>query len=202
MGWATPMNGQRVSAPDADEALVRSFIAGDRWAFDRLYEKHNEYVYNIVARIVGRPEEARDVTQEVFLQVYRSLHGFRQNARFATWLYRIAVNRALDCARGSKRFRWLPLNEAAVMVADPADSPQTAAEKNALQDAAQQVLNRVPVQHRDVLVLKYFQDLSIEEIAEILGISETAAKVRLHRARKVFRDQYVKLFGEEMEDAL
>ena len=103
------MNGERTATIDDDCRFVDRFIRGDTTAFDALFAKYQDYVYNIVYGIVGSAEEARDLSQEVFVQVYRSLPKFRKGARFATWLYRIAVNRAVDAARGSRRWRFLPI---------------------------------------------------------------------------------------------
>ena len=182
---------------DVDGALIARFLAGDRSAFDSLFAKYQDYVYNIVYGIVGKQEEAHDVTQEVFVQVYRSLGSFRRGSRFATWLYRIAVNRAVDAARASRGWRWLPFDETLNATPDPADSPVRTAERHSEQDVVQQVLMQVPVQHRDILVLRYYQDLSVEEISEVLGCSISAAKVRLHRARQHFKEKYVATFGNE-----
>ncbi len=191
------MNGERVAAGDVDGALIARFLAGDRAAFDSLFLKYQDYVYNIVYGIVGRPEEARDVTQEVFIQVCRSLPSFRRGSRFATWLYRIAVNRAVDAARSSRTRRWLPLMETLKAAPDPAESPEQAAQRGATRDIVQDVLMQLPVQHREVLVLKYYQDMPVEEMAEVLGCSVSAAKVRLHRARHHFKEIYVARFGQE-----
>src|SRR5689334_11115775 len=100
-GWGSSMNGDRTAAAqtgDIDDALIARFLGGDRSAFDSLFEKYQDYVYNIVHGIIGKQEEAHDVTQEVFVQVYKALPNFRRGSRFATWLYRIAVNRAVDAA--------------------------------------------------------------------------------------------------------
>ena len=105
------MNGERTAAADADGELIARFLAGDRSAFDALFIKYQDYVYNIVYGIVGQPDEARDISQEVFVQVFRSLGSFRRGSRFATWLYRIAVNRAVDAARSAKNRNWLPFVE-------------------------------------------------------------------------------------------
>lgn len=198
-GWGATVNRERTApAVDVDGDLIARFLAGDRSAFDSLFEKYQDYVYNIVYGIIGKSDEAHDVAQEVFVQVYRSLASFRRGSRFATWLYRIAVNRAVDAARASRNWRWLPLNETLRATPDPADSPTRTVERNEEHDIVQRVLQEVPVQHRDVLVLRYFQDLSVEEIAEVLGCSVTAAKVRLHRARQHFKEKYVATFGHEL----
>lgn len=196
--WGTPVNAERaVAAASVDDMLIARFLGGDSSAFDSLFLKYQDYVYNIVYRIVGRPEEARDVAQDVFLQVHRSLKSFRRGARFQTWLYRIAVNRAVDQARAERRWKWLPLNEEAKEAPDPSGSPADHAQKQATRDMAQQAMMMVAPQHRDVLALRYFQDMSIEEISEVLNCSVAAAKVRLHRARNHFKTKYVELIGED-----
>lgn len=189
------MNGERSTANEVDAGLIVRFLAGDHTAFDQLFARHQDYVYNIVYGIVGSPEEARDIAQEVFLQVYRSLGSFRRGSRFATWLYRVAVNRAVDSARQSKNRRWMPFDESVRAIPDPKETPAQAAEKRAGQEAVQAILMQVPLQHRDILVLRYYQDLSVEEIADVLHCSIAAAKVRLHRARQQFKDRYIAAYG-------
>ena len=193
-------SGGRTVNGDEDSLLVARFLRGDAGAFDALFRKHQDYVYNIVYGIVGSSEEARDLTQEVFVQVYRALPGFRHGARFGTWLYRIAVNRAVDAARSPRRWRFLPFLETPALArraADERDEPERVAARGAERDAVQQVLMRCPVGHREILVLRYYRDLSLEEIAETMGCTLAAAKVRLHRARKVFKDAYEAAHGCE-----
>ncbi len=187
----------RVVNSDVDGQFISRFLSGDRSAFDSLFEKYQDYVYNIVFGIVGKSDDAHDVTSEVFVQVYRSLSTFRAGSRFATWLYRIAVNRAVDSARSTRSRKWFPFDDATNQIPDSRENPAQAVDRKAGRDAIQQVLMRVPVQHRDVLVLRYYQDLSIEEIAEVVGCSVAAAKVRLHRARLHFKEKYVELYGSE-----
>lgn len=191
------MNGERAAAGDADGALIARFLAGERSAFDSLFLKHQDYVYNIVYGIIGKTEEARDITQEVFVQVFRSLPSFRRGSRFATWLYRIAVNRAVDAARSAKNRNWLPFVETLGGTPDPSDGPAQTALKTEDKGLVQQILMKIPVQHRDVLVLRYYQEMSVEEMAEVLGCSVSAAKVRLHRARHHFKEMHIATYGQQ-----
>ena len=201
MRWGRGMNGEQTRATDRkeeDDLLVARFVRGDASAFDSLFAKYQDYVYHIVYGIIGSVEESRDLTQEVFVQVYRSLPKFRHGAKFATWLYRIAVNRAVDAARGSKRWRFLPLLDEpnlGARAADPEPEPEELFLAQAERDTIQATLMQCPLAHRDVLVLRYYRGLSVEEIAETLACSAAAAKVRLHRARRVFKDKYVALHG-------
>jgi RNA polymerase sigma-70 factor (ECF subfamily) len=154
---------------------------------------------------VGSAEESRDLTQDVFLQVYRSLPQFRRGARFATWLYRIAVNRAVDAARGSRRWRFLPLLEEPGLLnraADASEEPEAQFELQMERSDIQKLLMRCSLTHRQVLSLRYYRDLSLEEIAETMGCSLSAAKVRLHRARAAFKACYVAEHGTPAGAAL
>jgi RNA polymerase sigma factor (sigma-70 family) len=198
--WETPMNGERTATIDDDSHAVTRFLRGESAAFDGLFAKYQDYVYYIVYGIVGSAEEARDLTQDVFVQVYRSLPRFRRGARFATWLYRIAVNRAVDAARSSRRWRFLPILDVPSIAEQEADvelEPESAYLQQENRDMVQQILMKCPLNHRDVLVLRYYRGLSVEEIAETLSCSVSAAKVRLHRARRVFKEFYVAASGAD-----
>lgn len=184
---------------DEDSALVARFLRGDDLAFDTLFARHQDYVFHIVYGIVGSFDESKDITQEVFVQVYRSLRGFRFGSRFATWLYRIAVNRAVDSARAAQRRRASSLCDQPELRLRPAEArtePERAYADREAKQTVHSALMRCPLGHREVLALRYYQDLTLEEIAETLGCSVTAAKVRLHRARRTFKEHYLAVTGE------
>ncbi len=178
------------SSIDPDVRMIVRYLEGDQRAFDDIFYKYQTYVYNIILGIVGTDDEARDTTQEVFLQVHRSLRTFRFQSQFSTWLYRIAVNRAMDAARAKKRRNWFSFEQTPKETPSPKPSPEEGAIEESERKSIRDLLAMVPIQHRDVLVLKYYQELSIEEIAQTLGCSVTAAKVRLHRARQYFKERY------------
>ena len=159
-----------------DEDLVRRFLAGDRAAFSTLVERHERRVYNVAYRVLGRPEDAADATQEVFLTCLRKLRGFRGTSAFTTWLHRVTVNTCYDALR--KRGREDPVEEvpARVAGADVAERAVAAADGH-------RGLARVPAEFRVVLVLHDIQGLPYEEIAEALGAPLGTVKSRLHRGR-------------------
>ncbi|MGC8669286.1 MAG: RNA polymerase sigma factor [Chthonomonadales bacterium] len=195
------MSCERTAAKDADGDLVSRFLAGDRSAFDALFQRHQDYVYRIALGIVGDAEDAQDVAQNAFLQAYRSMGSFRRGARFATWLYRITVNCAVDALRAAKARRAVRLDHVAPVLSDTSDGPEAVAQRNAQDLVVRCALAAIPVRYRDALVLRYYGDLSLEEIAEVLGCSVAAAKVRLHRARLAFKERFEHLgFGEEDGD--
>lgn len=202
--WGAVVNGEKTAATDDDSLLVARFVRGDASAFDSLFRKYQDYVYHILYGIIGSAEEARDLTQEVFVLVYRSLPKFRHGARFATWLYRIAVNRAVDAARASRRWRFLSFPEEpawSLQAAPEEEEPEQLYEREMEREAVQKTLMRCPVNHRTTLTLRYYQDLSLEEMAEVLDCTVAAAKVRLHRARQVFKEQYLTTYGADYRSA-
>jgi|YelNatPaOPRAMG01_1025707.scaffolds.fasta_scaffold06718_6 RNA polymerase sigma-70 factor (ECF subfamily) len=185
------------SSIDPDVRMIVRYLEGDQHAFDDIFHKYQTYVYNIILGIIGTDDEARDTTQEVFLQVHRSLRTFRFQSQFATWLYRIAVNRAMDAARAKKRRNWFSFEQTPKETPSPKPSPEEGAIEESERKSIRDLLAIVPIQHRDVLVLKYYQEMSIEEIAETLGCSVTAAKVRLYRARQYFKERYTAIHENE-----
>ena len=201
-GWNLGRGERSGTTNDDDGELVARFQRGETRVFDSLFVRHQDYVYRVVYGIVGSVEEARDITQDVFVQAYRALPGFRRGARFATWLYRIAVNRAVDAARGSRRWRFLPLLEEPgllTLAAERDQEPESMFERQLAQEEVQAILMRCSLAHRQTLALRYYKDMSLEEIAETLGCSLSAAKVRLHRARLAFKTQYVAAQGQTLD---
>ena len=186
---------ERLSA-DAESALVVRARSGDADAFGELVLQYQDRVYNMILRLVNHPEDAADVTQEVFLTAYRKLDTFRRNARFYTWIYRIATNAAFSLLR--KR----------VVRREVADPPEIAATRPAAQenpgarleeqdraDAVQGALAALDDDHRAVVVLRDVEDLSYDRIADILGVAEGTVKSRLHRGRAALRDRLKELIA-------
>ena len=165
----------------SDEELVRRHLAGDRDAFPELLRRHELRVYNIALRMTGRPEDARDATQEAFLSVWRRLGSFRGDAKFSTWLHRIAVNAANDLLRKRSRTP-VPAEETIEALAERPGSGDVAGDV-AFEEDVRRALQEVPEEHRAVLVLHDVHDLDFDEIAAVLGIPSGTAKSRLHRGR-------------------
>lgn len=194
---ALPHSSGTVNSADADHQAIKRFLAGDASAFEELYHRYQPYVYNVVYGIVQNPDDARDVTQDVFLHVYDSLSRFRGGSSLSTWLYRVAVNAAITHVRKQKRHPHIPLDALREFRAETDTEPEQQIARIEAQQAVQEVLAQLPEQQRAVLVLRYFQELSLEEIAEVMNCSVAAVKVRLHRARNSFRRLYEKRFSVE-----
>jgi RNA polymerase sigma-70 factor, ECF subfamily len=170
--------------------LVVAARDGDREAFDELVRVTHADTYTLAYRLTGDEEDARDVVQEAYLRAYRGLQRFRGDAQFTTWMYRITANCAATQLGKRTRHRHDELDEA-VGVADvhPDRDPQLRADADDLRGRLRVALDELPPRLRAVVLLRDVYDLPHEAIAAELGISESAAKVRLHRARNRLRDQ-------------
>jgi RNA polymerase sigma-70 factor, ECF subfamily len=170
--------------------LVVAARDGDREAFDELVRVTHADTYTLAYRLTGDEEDARDVVQEAYLRAYRGLQGFRGDAQFTTWMYRITANCAATHLGKRTRHRHDELDEAAgVADVHPDRDPQLRADADDLRGRLRAALDELPPRLRAVVVLRDVYDLPHEAIAAELGISESAAKVRLHRARNRLRDQ-------------
>jgi len=174
------------------EALVAAAQAGDRSAFDDLVRATYIDSYTLAYRLTGDEDDARDVVQEAYLRAYRGLKRFRGDAQFSTWMYRITANCATTFLGKRTKNRHDELTDDLVgdepaLTVDPEASVDAAATR----DRLQQALRRLPPRLRAVVVLRDVYDLPHESIASELGISESAAKVRLHRARRKLRADLV-----------
>ena len=170
-----------------DTALVRRALNGDQEAFASIVEKYKDPVFNVAYRMLGNPTEAEDVAQETFVRAYTQLRTYQEGRRFSTWLLSIASHLSIDQLR-RRRFLALPLENAPFLewIADLGAGPEQAALQLEASDEMQKVLSALPPKYRTVLVLRYWYDLSYEEIAEITDCNLGTVKSRLNRARNAF----------------
>lgn len=196
-----------VSAPsaeiDVDVDLIRRYLDGDVSAFESLFKKYQTPVFNIVNRMVNC-EEAYDLTQEVFVNVLRSLHKFRGDSKFSTWLFSIAKNVCLSRIRDKTYNREESL-EAVLedqpgfeLVDDSADVEQIV-ETHELQRIVNSVLAGMSPENRLLITLRDFEQLSYEEISFITGIPLTRIKTQIHRARTNFKYRFRPYLTELMK---
>lgn len=175
--------------PTELDRFVAAARDGDRSAFDELVRRTYVDTYTLALRLTANEEDARDVVQEAYLRAWSALPRFRGDAQFSTWMYRITANAAYSATKRSRRQR----TESLDTIPDPTElridaRPEEAAESAALLARLEGALDELPPKLRVLVVLKDVYGLSHEEIAEELGISVAAAKVRLHRGRKKLRD--------------
>lgn len=198
-------SAEAVEAPDADLRLVERFLRGDAAAFELLFRKHQLYAFNVAYGLVGNSEDAADITQEAFLRVHRNMQRFRGDSTFTTWLYRVVVNLAITELRRRTRSRTLLMEDIAPAESwraedEAADAPVMHLEIDAERESVQRVLRHLPADYRAVLVLRHFQQLAYEEICQVLGLTMSQVKTRLHRARRMFKERYQAL--TEVPDAM
>ena len=183
---------------DPDIDIVERFKRGDREAFNEFLGKYQDRIYSFLNRLCGCPEGAADVTQETFLNAFRYLNNFRGEASFKNWLYKIATNACYKSKRKGKDEpafelsleQFLPHHdEPGLEIPDTVMAPEGQALSNELSDLIEQAILKLPKKYRLVIVLRDIEGLSGEETAEVLDISLSAVKSRLHRARLFVRDE-------------
>ncbi len=184
-----------------DFTLIRSVQAGDHQAFESLVRRYQRQVANLIYITMGNRDDVEDIAQEVFIRVYRSLPKFKFDASFFSWLYRITMNLCIDEIRKRKIRRVLSLDYLTedTLEKNRKNKDYTLASDLVLMEEKRQViqsaLQRLTPEHREVLVLREYQDLAYNEIAEILGLRLEAVKSRIFRARmelKNLLDDYFK----------
>jgi RNA polymerase sigma-70 factor (ECF subfamily) len=175
--------------PKAESQLLDRARRGDTRAYGQLVRVHQDRIYGLVFRMVRDPALAEELTQDVFLKGFRNLSSFREDARFTTWLYRIAVNLCHDqreslAARNRGRETSLDSGELGQLEPPtPTTRPDDAVEATEVAAGFQAGLNALEPMYREAFLLRHQEGLNYGEIAEVLGISQSNAKVRVHRAR-------------------
>lgn len=182
--------------PQRDADLMRRVQRGDREAFAALVEHYKQPIYNFILRTVRDDTEAEDLTQNTFVQVWKSAKRYRTTAKFSTWLYTIARNLALNEIRRRSRHRADSLDasrpdsdEQPLHQIEDIDTlrPPEAIVRQELFDKVEEAIRDLPENQRTALLLCREADVSYDEIAEILGVSLSATKSIIHRAREVLR---------------
>ncbi len=191
----------RVVIEDPDRELVERWQAGDEDAFEELIRRHEARVFRLLYRMMGSREDAEDLTQETFLSLHRHGHRFRAEARFSTFVYRVAANAALNrrrsLGRGRARIEKLKTRQLAgddlpSAPRDPEDSTLGAE----LSEHVRVALDDLTPSLRMPVVLYDIEGLAYGEIAKILGIAEGTVKSRIHRARQALRDKLKDVLGQ------
>ncbi|MBK9179636.1 MAG: RNA polymerase sigma factor [Acidimicrobiales bacterium] len=189
-GGSAPV--ERPMPPDGIAELVEAARLGDHDAFGSLVRATYADTYTLAVRLTGDEEDARDVVQEAYLRAFRGLQRFRGDAQFSTWMYRITANCASTHLGRRRRHRHEALADEAQVVDLHVDhDPVLRADLGHLRAQLADALRELPPRLRAVVVLRDVYDLTHEDIAAELGISESAAKVRLHRARRKLREHLV-----------
>jgi RNA polymerase sigma-70 factor (ECF subfamily) len=185
----TPKNQVTPEMQQQERSWAVSAQKGDRSAFMRIVDAYQRPVYNLCYRMLGEMTEAEDAAQETFLRAYTKLNTYDPNQKLSSWLLSIASHYCIDRLRKQRYqivswddlppWRWLP---------DSAPQPEAAALKQESQDTLRQLLDNLPTDYRAVTVLRYWYEMSYDEIAESLNTSVSAIKSRLFRARQMLAE--------------
>lgn len=179
-----------------ENELIKLILQGESDKFRIFVEKYRQMVFRTCMGFVHNKEDADDLTQEVFIQAYRSLPDFKMKSAFSTWLYRIAVNASLNKVRRSSRISFIDRIESLFGSDSPGagqlfdtDDPENIIIKKEHSQWLQRALDSLPEKQRTAIVLSKYDDLSQKEIAEIMKTSEGAVEALLHRAKKKLREK-------------
>jgi RNA polymerase sigma-70 factor (ECF subfamily) len=196
------------SSLPTDAELVQRAKAADLAAMEELVSRHERAVYSLVRRIVSHDQDAQDVTQQTFLDAIEHLGTFREEARFRTWLLRIATYAALKIIRKRRGLEMVSLDAATEpqgddgtiphpeFIADWRQSPEELASRSETRRLIENALEGLDEKHRLVFLLRDVEGFSVRETAEALGITEVNVKVRLLRARLQLRERLTQAFGD------
>jgi len=175
-----------------DEELVTRSMGGDLDSFNQLVLRWERPIYALAYRMLGREDDARDVAQEAFLRAFRSLGGFKGQAKFSSWLYRITVNICRDWIRRQRRAPFVETPEGVDIVelaADrgPAVHPDDVVARNDMVRHVVRAMDALSEEQRTVIVLKEYQGLTFQEIADLIGCPLSTVKTRLYQGLTVLR---------------
>jgi RNA polymerase sigma-70 factor (ECF subfamily) len=165
--------------------IVSRVLQGDKEAYIILVDAYKKPVFNLAYRLTGSYHEAEDLAQDAFVKAYSKLRHFNDKKSFFTWMYSLSLNIIRNHLKKKKRARFLEIDESSI-AADP--SPEISMIESQEFELLQRCFNRLPEDVREVIALKYYQGLSFESIAEIYGISLSAAKMRVYRGIEKLRE--------------
>jgi len=163
--------------------LIERFLNGEEKSFNLLVERYKERIYLLVWRMVRNREDALDLSQEVFVKAYKNLKGFRHESNFYTWLYRIAVNLSLNFTRREKFKSFLSLSDLSEKLSS-GSSPSEDIERQQLSALIDRAVMKLPEKQRAVFILRHYEEMSVKEVAELLGKSEGTIKANYYQAIK------------------
>jgi RNA polymerase sigma-70 factor (ECF subfamily) len=186
-------SGLLVLMNDGDKTLAARILMGDKMAFEAILDRYEKTVFNVTYRMVGNYEDAMDITQAVFVKIYRKIELYNPSFKFFSWLYRMTLNEVINFLHREKVARVAreekKLGHPASLALSTPEDDIADLERNA---QLQRALSALKPDYRVVLILKYFVDLSYEQIGQILQIEVTKVKSRLFTGRQLMRDQLLR----------
>jgi RNA polymerase sigma-70 factor, ECF subfamily len=183
--------------------IIQNLKKGDEKAFRELVEKYRRPVVNTCFGLVHNKEDAEDIAQDVFIEVYRSISRFREESKISTWLYRIAVNRSLNFIRDNKQGKWvnsledrilLKKYKSAETIIDDHDDPAKNIENKQKADMLHKAIDSLPQNQRTAFTLNKYENLSYKEISEVMSLSVSSVESLMHRAKKNLQKKLYKCY--------
>ena len=175
---------------------IKQVIKGDQDAFAEIVEIYSNSIFQLGYRMLGNRHEAEDIAQEAFIRAYVNIKSFNQELKFSTWLFRIATNLCIDRIRKKKPDYYLDAEVSGTdgltmysQLSSNSPLPENELESLELQETVQKEILKLPEKYRSVIVLKYMEELSLNEISEILDMPLGTVKTRIHRGREALRQQ-------------
>jgi RNA polymerase sigma-70 factor (ECF subfamily) len=189
---------------DSDEALVSRAKEGEYRAFETLFERHRELVYRFAFQMARKRDDAEDIVQEVFVRAYQNLPRYRDEAKFTTWLLRIATNLGTDRARMHQRRNNLEQQEAGGaltwMTESSAEDPVENLERERRKQAVHNAIAALPEHHRKVIVMRDIEEMEYQDMSDVLGCSVGGAKLRVLRARRALKERVAPLLEGSQDE--
>lgn len=169
----------------ADAYYIKKIQAGETECFTVVLERYSRSVFSLIVKIVGNREDAEELTQDVFLKVFRSLQSFQGNSLFSTWLYRVAYNTAISASR-KKKYEWLAFEESMIenVPENEMNDDVEQLDKEEQISRLEKAIEQISPDERALVTLFYMHEKSIDEIVKITGLSTSNVKTKLHRVRK------------------
>ena len=186
-------DANRMQMLTSDEQIVQRALTGDADAFGEIVERWERRIFALAFGMLGREEDARDATQETFLAAFRSLRSFRGEAKVSSWLHRIAINQCITRQRRARVRSEIALEEeptdasAAGFLAPAHESPAQVVESRERTEIVRRAVHALPLELREVIVMKEFEELTFQEIADVLDLPLSTVKSRLYTALKQLR---------------
>lgn len=185
-----------MSNSDSDDIeVIEKVLAGDIEAFSVIIKKYQEKTFNYVYSQVKDYDEALDITQEIFIMTIEALRSFRRESKFSTWFYSIMVNYCKNYRKKNRRYNLVPINgskgddEYSLQLTDERENPEKEVVMNDSLRIVREEIERLPDDYRDILMLRDIEGLSYNEVAEVLDISLSNVKVRIHRGREFLKNR-------------
>ncbi len=168
-----------------DQHYINKVKAGDSNAFAILIDNYKDMVFSLAMKVMKNREEAEEVSQDTFIKAYRSLHSFKGDSKFSTWLYKITYNNCMDRVKKIARtYNTNTIDEVVENRIESTDSVLDTIERKERAELMKDCMNELPEDERTILWMFYYQELSLKEIIDVTSYSEANLKVKLHRARK------------------